>query len=60
MFSVCITILVLIDDITDRVDGTTSRVHRETRHIETVERKSASCGQYSTTTAVCHRSDMNC
>ena len=37
--------LALIDDITDRVDGTSSRIRRETRNIEKVDKKSASCGK---------------
>ncbi|XP_025090109.1 syntaxin-8-like isoform X2 [Pomacea canaliculata] len=36
----------IIDDITDHVDGTTSRLKRETRHIAIVDRKSGSCGYY--------------
>lgn len=36
----------IIDDITDHVDRTDSRIRRETRHIAIVDRKSNACGYY--------------
>ena len=38
-------IVELIDDITDHVDTTNTRLIKETRHIKFVDRKSGTCGK---------------
>ena len=38
----------LIDDITDHADTTNTRLIKETRHIKIVDRKSGSCGKFTT------------
>ena len=45
-FVVC-TCTELIDDIHDHVDRTDQRLIRETKHIKIIDRKSATCCEYT-------------